>query len=80
VWVSININIIAQPEGKAQCVKNRFADLTILRFCLQAKFAPFTRLEWMERIFSEYFPHLIRPCDKKARSSFLKVWDYPLLS
>lgn len=56
VWVSININIIAQPEGKAQCVKNRFADLTILRFCLQAKFAPFTRLEWMERIFSEYFP------------------------
>lgn len=30
--------------------------------------------------FSEYFPHLIRPCDKKARSSFLKAWDYPLLS
>ena len=42
VRVSIIIHMIAQPEGKAQCAKNRFADLTILRFGLQAKFAPFT--------------------------------------
>jgi hypothetical protein len=37
--------MIAQPEGKAQYAKNKFADLTILQFGLQAKFAPFTRLE-----------------------------------
>lgn len=30
--------------------------------------------------FQRIFPPLIRPRDKKARSSFLKVWDYPLLS
>jgi len=28
VRVSIIIHMMAQPEGKAQCAKNRFADLT----------------------------------------------------
>ncbi len=30
--------------------------------------------------FQRIFPHLIKPCDKKASSLFLKVWVYPQIS
>ena len=40
VLVFIIIHMIAQPEGKAQCAKSKFTELTILRFDLQAQFAP----------------------------------------
>lgn len=55
----------------------RFDHFTIL-------FASKIRSIHSERVngadLGEYSPYLIRLCDKKARSSFLKTWDYPPIS